>query len=142
MLETIIGNRITPFKGRVPDLNKKVRVYRNLTKKGVFYSIKQNGLVVGSTDCIKLRNVVFTVSKTLQAKVRSEKQRNVHAYAVGFVAIEAVNSINQADQVFDTLVTYNPYIDDGFRIKNTEDNPIYITEAEYAIFNKFGLSIK
>jgi hypothetical protein len=141
-----LGNRIIPFKGRTIDLTKKVKVYRNLTRKGRFYSIKQGNHVVGSTDCVMLCDVVFTISKATQQRVRIKKQRNVHAYAVGYIALEGgLNTTAEQSELcnkpLELLITYNPYNDDEFRVRETDANPTYVYKAKYAIFNKFGLSI-
>jgi hypothetical protein len=138
-----IGNRVLPFKGRTLDLSKRVKVYRNLTRKGRVYSIQQGGLVVGSTDCIMLKEVKFTISKKTQERVRIIKQRNVHAYAVGYIVLDgAMNTTAETldinDQHLPLLITYNPYSDDYFKVRETSSE--YVHEAQLVVFNKFGLS--
>jgi hypothetical protein len=142
-----VGNRVDSFKGRGIDLSKKVKVYRNLTRKGKVYSIQQGGLVVGTTDCIMLNNVKFTVSKKTQERVRLTKQRNVHAYAVGYISIEGemgttAEEMDNTEQHLPLLVTYNPYNDSHFRVRGTEPSAIiYVLKSPVAMFNRFGLSV-
>jgi hypothetical protein len=76
---------VTPFKNRELDRNKAVDLYRCLNRKGFVFSLRQNGRVVGHTDDITLANVEFKVNTAGHKRYLREKQRNVHAFARGFV---------------------------------------------------------
>lgn len=79
-------NSIQPFKGRQFDLSRPVFVYRDLTRKGRIYSVKQNGLVVGKTENICLENVSFIVLNSGKERALKTRQRNVHAFIKGHIS--------------------------------------------------------
>jgi len=101
-----------------------VGVYLNLTKR--CYSIKamegdHKGLViayVGLDQKFILNSVSFKVMKSGQGKVRSECQKNAHAYVVG-----RYHDVLWKDyELFDSVgseVYYNPYVCDEFVYVNT-----------------------
>jgi hypothetical protein len=51
------------FKNRFWVNSEPVSVYRNLNKKGKWYSIKQKGLVVAHTENIHMYDCKFIVNK-------------------------------------------------------------------------------
>ena len=106
------------FKNRKIELNTKTFVYRNLHTGN--YSVKQNGLVVAHVDSIILNNCSFKVSEKLRQKVIKDKQKNVHAYIVGYV--EKINLIPYIESK--TLITYNPYKFKTFVYKGYETEAI------------------
>lgn len=61
---------------------KQVKVYRNLTYKGLF-SVQFEGLVVAHLATVQLTGVVFKVTETGRQRVIAQQTRNVHAYAIG-----------------------------------------------------------
>src|SRR5574343_1415298 len=93
---------LTPFKGRSIDLNKPVRVYRNLTSKTL--SIRQGSKVVAHSDIVYLSQVRFIVNERGHQRVLEEKQKNVHAFAFGFLMFGEFHT-----ETFDTLISYDPY---------------------------------
>lgn len=107
-------------EGKTFDPNKPVTVYRNLSNKRL--SIKQCGYVIGYTDSIYLTDVTFHSQKSGRERCRREKQRNVHAWAKGYV--------NEKFNVSGYSITYNPYKYDTFVDENEEAvhkvNKLYI----------------
>ena len=96
-------------------LDKRVRVYRNLNKKDHF-SIKSAtsedyGRVIGYGQVVVLRDVVFSVSESGRRRVIENRQKNVHAYALGFVVFVGDEIYVPSGMV---RLTYNPYENDSF----------------------------
>jgi hypothetical protein len=85
---------ITPYANRVFDLEKSepVEVYRNVTKKGVTYSIRQGGYVVAHADELYLVNAEFVVRQAGRKRVKKEKRKNVHAWIKGEIATKVGDS--------------------------------------------------
>lgn len=76
---------IIPFKNRIVDLEQPVYMYRCLNRKGFTFSIKQNGLVVGHTTNLILKNCEFIVNKAGKLKALETGIRNVHAFIKGYI---------------------------------------------------------
>ncbi len=81
-----------PFKGRRLDPRQKVRVYRDLHMKGVWYSIMQGGLVVAKARHIALHECVFIVNKAGALRAAIQKRKNVHAFVEGRCNVEALET--------------------------------------------------
>lgn len=96
------------FKGRTIDINKAVKVYKNLHSG--LYSVQQCGLVVAHVESIVLTSPAFKVSQAGRLRVIKEGKKNVHAFIVGYV--ESVNTCVIA--VGKRAITYNPYKYDSF----------------------------
>ena len=79
---------------------QQVRVYRNL-KNGLF-SVQFGGLVVAHLATVQLRGVLFKVSERARQRVLAQRQRNVHAYAIGTFT-------TAAQPLATELISYNPY---------------------------------
>lgn len=107
-----------------------VQVYRNLNKGG--YSIRdaKNRKVIGYAQEITLSGVTFKVMPSGQNRARSDKQRNVHAWAEGVVSIETLKP--------GLRVSYNPFTDAGFVIRETGQT---VTKADGLILNDSGCFI-
>lgn len=60
---------------------QRVKVHRNL-QNGLF-SVQFGGLVVAHLATVQLTGVVFKVTETARQRVLTQRQRNVHAYAIG-----------------------------------------------------------
>lgn len=94
-----------PFKGRTVSKNQKVRVYRNLHKPGVVYSIAdaRTGLVLGYSESVLLRAPNFRVSEAGRQRVIETGKKNVHAFVYGWY-----EGTEQARVAMSEAVTYNP----------------------------------
>ena len=106
----------------------KVKLYRNLHKKGVVYSVQHKGKVIAYTSDVILRDVKFVVRKKGQEKVRASKRKNVHAFITGTMTTELgmLHTVclwfsNAGDTAY-----YNPYTCDTF--VNSEKKPIHTAE--------------
>lgn len=104
-------------------IGSRVMVYYNLHKHT--FSVKLNDRVILHADYVKLGNVEFRVRQGGKEKVRSEKQKNVHAFIIGdlldYCEFPCENIPNEPT---DKVVTYNPYKYDSFVYKDSEE-PIY-----------------
>ena len=104
------------------DPDKKIEVYFNLHKKT--WSVRQSGRVVGHTDYIQVKDPQFVVSQKGNERVRREKKKNVHAFVRGYV--ESRLPVFPSKMRF---VTYNPYKNSSFVVRNTNDT---ICSSPYA----------
>lgn len=101
------------------ELGQKVAVYRNLNKPGLF-SIKalegvNKGKVIGYSPSVEIAGVTFKVSEASRQRVLRDKQRNVHAFAVGTL----VACTDPVDVAGMTAATYQPYTCGSFFIRDT-----------------------
>lgn len=111
----------------------KYYLYRNLVKGG--FSIKHRGKVCARCDVFTMYDVEFKISKAGQDRARNRQQRNVHAFMVSdnydqhHVSQTGLkNLITSSNEMKE--VTYNPYHNDTFIIKETGEP---IISADYAI---------
>ena len=104
------------------DPNKKIEVYFNLHKK--IWSVRQSGKVIGHTNYIQVKDPQYVVSQKGNERVRREKKKNVHAFVRGYVQ----NRLPVFPRK-NTFVTYNPYKNSSFVIRNTNDS---ICSSQYA----------
>jgi hypothetical protein len=128
-------NDIHSFKGREINYSKPVMVYRNLTRKGTVYSIKQSGRVVAFAYGLVLRSVDFIVNRKAQAKIRITKHRQVHAYAKGLISTNSCFDFKKTP----SRVTYNPYKNDNFIKINKNGEVKDIFRADCVSFGEGGL---
>ena len=104
------------------DPNKKIEVYFNLHKKT--WSVRQSGRVVGHTDYIQVKNPQYVVRQGGNERVRREKKKNVHAFVRGYVT-DSLPLFPQQQK----FVSYNPYKNSSFVVRNTNDT---ICSSPYA----------
>lgn len=98
------ATRVYPFKGRRLKPAAPVEAYRNLTRSGVWYSLRQGGLVVAHAQTVLLMDVEFVVNDLGRQRVLKTGRRNVHAYVRG--------TIRYAERFRDTCkykAGYNPH---------------------------------
>lgn len=107
-------NEITRFKGRKLDAEKPIHIYR----VGKVYSIRQNGIVVGHTTAICMRQCKFVVNdlgkdKTGHAYINGyvsdnwgmvTKQQNVKINYSPFNNLEFYHTVNESNHNVDTAV--------------------------------------
>jgi hypothetical protein len=106
-----------PFKNRKIDRMKDVEVYRNLhMTKSVYYSIRQNGLVVGHAHRFVLSSCKFVVREKGRLRTIKEKRKNVHAFVKGrYLDFDAAPMWLNRETPHCTL-SYNPYEDETFML--------------------------
>lgn len=126
---------IKPYKNRKVDITKPVEVYRCLNRKGKVYSVRQDGVVVGHTEKITLRNVEFIVNKKGQERCRKTGSRNVHAYMKGYLKKDQTQH-----QVQYEYVRYNPYTSPGFMLHDERGKEMgVIRYAQHVSIKKDGM---
>lgn len=98
----------------------KVDVYWNLNKKK--WSVRHKGIVVSHEDNIYIQNAKFVVQPAGNAKVRKNKQKNVHAFVRGIISDNfSLNNLNR--------IKYNPYKYKSF--VTSDEKPIYSADKVY-----------
>jgi hypothetical protein len=129
-----LDNNFIPRLGREINLDKPVKVYRNLHGgKDKKYSISQGGLVVGHTNQLMLGDC--------KCVVRDSGRKNVHAYIIGFVCLRGNMGTTAADKRgLPAKITYNPYKDKKFMCKNLTITPYEVNGAMAIMFNEQGVS--
>lgn len=104
-------------------LGERVMVYYNLHKHT--FSIVLGGKVIMYADSVKLNDCEFRVREGGKERVRDEKRKNVHAFVIGdlleYCEFPCENMTTPKKGV---IVSYNPYLNDSFIIKNTNE-PVY-----------------
>ena len=95
---------------------KKVRVNWNLHKKCWSIQDAKSGLVIDHRYDVTLEQAKFVVRKGGQKRVREEGKKNVHAFAVGYIAQE--QDIDSS--AYHHKVSYNPYKNDFFMRSSAE----------------------
>ena len=127
---------LIPFKNRTCDPKAPIEVYLNLHKTDddgkSWYSIRQNGLVIGHTDKVSMYDVTFVVNKAGRDRVRIEGRKNVHAWVRGYY-IESLAREPKRD------VIYNPKRDDSFKMfDRVSCEYVPLGSADVALLTKGG----
>lgn len=104
-------NIVYSYKGRSIDIEKPIKVYRNLHKD--CYSIKQGSLVVAHAERLCLSNVTFKVNEKNRQKVIETKRKNVHAFIEGFYTTCGIGTTAERNDL-PVEVYYNPYKTSSF----------------------------
>lgn len=105
------------YKNRKIDFSKPVQVYRNLHKKSLRYSIRQNGLVVAHANVIYMEKCKFVVSERGRQWVIKNNKKIVHAYVQGHITPNAKKEIKKHAEL-PLIIEYNPYKYDSFVSRN------------------------
>jgi hypothetical protein len=123
---------ITEFQFDSLFLGKKVMVYYNLHKKT--FSVSYDNKVILHADYVKLGDVEFRVRTGGRNKVRTEKQKNVHAFVIGnLLEYCEYPCDNIPNPPSNNIITYNPYKNETFVYKEGGE-PIY-TAKEVDMIN-------
>lgn len=122
---------IIPFKNRQVELNRPVKIYRNLNARfpNEAYSIKQGRYVVAHTNDIILNDCVFFVSEKGKQRVRSTGKKCVHAFVEGVIGEFDELPINLFAKV-----TYNPFNNDKFMCNNSPINSAKLIVVHNGLF--------
>lgn len=143
LLKSIHKTEITPFKNKEVDRSSRIRVYRNLNRKGVVYSIKQNGLVVGYSSNINMCDCEFIVVEGGKKRALNTKQRNVHAYIEGHLCMFYEGEILMGEignLEKPAKITYKPFTNNKFVCLNYSDKPIEVIKAKGVVLNEDGVT--
>ena len=104
-------------------LGERVMVYYNLHK--LTFSIVLSGKVIMYADSVKLKNCEFRVREGGREKVRDATSKNVHAFVIGdlldYCEYPCENLKTPKKGI---VVSYNPYLNDSFGIKDTNE-PVF-----------------
>lgn len=101
------------YKNRKIDYTKCVYVYKNLHNG--LYSLKQNEKVVAHGYDFFLNNVETKINEAGRLKVIKDKQKNVHAFIIGYLD----NRLNY-NIISKNKISYNPYEDSHFKCNGVE----------------------
>jgi len=120
---------------------KRVWVYRNLKhgkKARPLYSIMRNGRVMARRHRVLLTGVQFIVREAGRQRVLRERRKNVHAFAVGFLAGSkgAFGTDHNDKKGFPVKLKYNPYEGSTFRTLDGEP----VKGARGVLLNEHGMS--
>ena len=122
-------NNIEPFKNRTIDFNKPVRVFRNLHKKGRWYSIQQKNKTVAHTNNLLLENCELIVNEKTRQRVVKTGKKEVHAYVKGFIA----NSIPISQMDF--KLEYDPFKNKNFILTFDGEQLVHYNKIRWISFN-------
>lgn len=103
------------YKNRTIDFSKPVEIYRCLNKKGVVYSIRQNGLVVSHTTNFVLKDCTFLINKSGKQLSIKTQIRNVHAFIKGYLTTH-----DDIKNTFSYQLFYYPFLNKKFIVNNQE----------------------
>lgn len=106
---------LEPFKNRVVDRSLPVQIYRCLVRKGVVYSVRQGGQVVGHTSSFMLKSCKFVMNQAGRKRAVRLQERNVHAYVEGFLVPREEVLLK-----FSYKLTYNPFKNSKFEAGGRE----------------------
>jgi hypothetical protein len=126
-------NIVRSYKNRSIDLEKPIKVYRNLHKD--CYSIKQGTLVVAHAERLCLRDVYFKVNEKNRQKVLQTKQKNVHAFIEGIYETSGMGKTSDKNDL-PVEIYYNPYKTNTF-INKQSNKPL--KGAMFIIADKNGV---
>lgn len=126
------------YKNRKLDPTKPVEVYRCLNRKGITYSVRQQGLVVGHTENIVLTDCKLIVSQTRRVRVVLNKKRSVHAWIQGTIGSE--EDINSESR--HAALKYNPYTLSEFHIVTEQGMlPVHRASVVYTSNKQFNVQL-
>lgn len=131
-------NIILSYKGRQVDLSKPVRVYRNLNKKGVWYSLVQNRQTVAHTSAVCLGESKFVVNPKIRERVVKNKRKEFHAYIEGMI-VSSICGTTAKKNDLPAVIKYNPYQHTGFTCVNLVKKPFIVKGAGAVICNHEGV---
>lgn len=106
----------------------KVYVYRNLRTKGYSLLNYKTGKVIAHQDEVLLTDVEFRVRAGGRARARKDGQRNVHAFAIGFL-------VDFLPHFKKRRITYNPFQDETFVVKSSRKP---IKNSKFCVLNSSG----
>jgi hypothetical protein len=116
------------YKGRSVEVGERVKVYFNLHTH-LFSMLAMQGAykgrVVAHGNGIQIDDVKFHINKSGQLRVRTQRKRNVHAYAVG--TYKGITETNLEKNAY-----YNPYTTDRFI---NSDTKVELDGVEAAVVN-------
>lgn len=131
-------NVVIPFKDRNIDIKKPIRIYRNLTKKGKWFSVIQGGRTVAHTTAICVKDCSFHVNEATRQRILRTKRKEFHAYIQGYYTTSGMGT-TAARNDLPVNIVYNPYKYKRFTCNNLTINEWEVKDAMFAICNAEGV---
>lgn len=131
-------NKVYSFKNRTIDLELPIRVFRNLTKRGVWYSIQQKGLTVAHAERICISDAEFVVNQKGRERVVRTKQKEFHAYIEGRYTTSGMGTTAK-DNDLPAVIKYDPFKYKQFTCTNLTVNEFPVTGAMFSICDENGV---
>ncbi len=131
-------NQVYSFKNRTIDLEKPIRVFRNLTKKGVWYSIQQNKLTVAHAKRLCIGNCTFVVNQKGRERVVRTKRKEFHAYIEGKYGTSGMGTSAEQNDL-PAIIKYDPFKYKQFTCTNLTIKEFPVTKAWFVICDKNGV---
>lgn len=104
---------IVPYKERQVSTNDNVQVYRNLNNNLFSIRCDRTQLVLAHGEGFIVKNARPYISESGRQRVIREQCKNVHAYLIGAIDLEARK---EDYKIFDEIY-YNPYTQDSFTLR-------------------------
>lgn len=133
-----MGNTITSYKGRAINFENPVEVYRNLSRKGKVYSIRQFGRVVAHATAVMLRDAEFKVSMKGVWRIRKSKTKQIVAWISGYITDSGMGTDAQRNDL-PAVISFNPHTHMGFECHNLTVKPFVVAGARVCILNHQGV---
>jgi len=131
-------NLVYSFKGRTIDLSEPILIYRNLTKKGVWYSIRQGNVVVAHAQRLCVSNCKFLVNQKGRERVVRNKKKEVHAFIKGKYSTSGMGT-TASENDLRAVIRYNPYYNTSFICENLTVKPFEVKGASFCICDEKGV---
>lgn len=137
-MKEVDHNYVQLYKGRTLDATRPIRVYRNLTKKGKWYSVVQDKLTVAHTTAICLKDAKFVVNEKARVRVLAKKRKEFHAYVEGLYTTSGMGTTSKNNDL-PAHIKYNPYLNETFVCDNLTQTPFKVSSARFVICNEDGV---
>lgn len=134
----IDDNVVIPYKNRMLNPDVPIRIYRNLNKKGKWYSIVQFGKTIAHTTNICIRDFKCIVNQNGRKRVIKNKKKEFHAYIEGMYSTSGMGT-SAARNDLPAQITYCPYDDSYFMCKNLNIKPFIVNGGRFCIINNEGI---
>lgn len=143
-------SHVERFKGRSFNPRASVLVYRNLNRKGQWYSVMQGGRVVGHTRFLAIHAPTFIIRKAGMERALKTGQRNVHAFVKGVISYTELFFGDDKPLMLKHRAGYIPrlgsfYVDYETGWIDAFDSPeklrMGMASAGFALLSKDGLSV-
>lgn len=144
----IVRTYIKSFKGRKYNPRAKVRVYRNLNRSGHWYSVMQDGRVIGHTQHILLHQVECVINEAGRKRCLATGVKNVHAYLEGYVSYNDTWFRDNEPHLLKDRAGYDPaqgfWIDYGYKFHQDPEEFVVrfgMKRAASVLLSKDGMSV-
>lgn len=131
-------NKVYSFKNRTIDLELPIRVFRNLTKRGVWYSIQQNRLTVAHAERVCISDAKFIVNQKGRERVVRTKRKEFHAYIEGMYTTSGMGT-SAKDNDLPAIIKYDPFKYKEFTCTNLTINEFPVAGAMFSICDENGV---